>query len=108
MGAKGDDHDVEVNNARSLVAVNLHPHDKDSVDRNKTDLHTETLEEQNTKTIKPGNVKSTANESSNENLTDERTIKHDTAALKTFGANVDKMDNKKPNDVSKITCDNLK
>ena len=41
------------------------------MDRNKTDLDTETLEEQNTKTIKSGNVKSTASETGNKNLTNE-------------------------------------
>ena len=90
------------------MVVNLHRQDKASVHRNQTDLDTETLEEQNTKTIKSGNVKSTASESGNKNLTNERTIKHDADALKTFGANVDEIDNKKQNDVSKITCDYLK
>ena len=58
--------------------------------------------------MKSGDEKSTASESGNENLTNPRTIMHDNDALKTFGANVDKMDNKKQNDVSKIRCDNCK
>ena len=55
-----------------------------------------------------GNVKSTASESGNENVTNKRTIKHDTDALETFGANVDKMNNEKQNDESKVRCDYFK
>ena len=58
--------------------------------------------------MKSGDEKSTASESSNKNLTNARTIKHYTDSLKTFDANVDKMDDKKENDVSKIRCDNSK
>ena len=101
-------HDVEVNHARSLGLVNLHRQDKNSVDRNENDLDTETLEEQIIKTMKSGDEKSTASKSSNKNLINARTIKHDTDSLETFNTNVDKMDNKKENDVSKIRCDNCK
>ena len=58
--------------------------------------------------MKSGDKKSTASESSNENLINAWTIKHYTDSLKTFDANVDKMDDKKENDVSKIRCDNSK
>ena len=58
--------------------------------------------------MKSGDENSTARESSNKDLTNARTIKHDTDSLKTFNPNVDKMDNKKENDVSKIRCDNCK
>ena len=97
-----------MNHARSLGLVNLYRQDKNLVDRNENDLDTETLEEQKTKTTKPGDEKSTTSVSSNKNLTNARTIKHDTDSLKTFNPNVDKMDNKKENDVSKIRCDNCK
>ena len=55
--------------------------------------------------MKSGDEKSTASESSNKNLTNARTIKHYTDSLKTFDENVDKIDDKKENDVSKIRCD---
>ena len=58
--------------------------------------------------MKSGDETSTASESGNKTLTNERAIKHDSDSLKIFGANVDKMDNKKQNDVSKIRCDNCK
>ena len=58
--------------------------------------------------MKSGDEKSTASESSNKILANARKIKHYTDSLKTFDANVDKMDDKKENDVSKIRCDNSK
>ena len=58
--------------------------------------------------MKSGDEKSTASESSSKILTNARTIKHYTDSLKTLVANVDKMDYKKENDVSKIRCDNSK
>ena len=56
--------------------------------------------------MKSGDEKSTASESSNKNLTNGRTIKRGIDSLKMVNANVEKMDNKKENDVSKIRCDN--
>ena len=56
--------------------------------------------------MKSGDEKSTASESSSKILTNARTIKHYTDSLKTFDANVDKIDDQKENDVSKIRCDN--
>ena len=74
----------------------------DSVNRNKNDLETQTLDEQMPKDMKLGDEKSTVSDSGNKTLNNAKTHKSDTNALEKLAGNIDTLDDKKGNDVSKI------
>ena len=89
------------NTAHGLVHI-IHQKVNDSVNRNKNDLENQTLDEQMPKDMKLGDEKSTVSDSGNKTLNNAKTHKSDTNALEKLAGNIDTLDDKKGNDVSKM------